>query len=61
MVTSYAASPRDLQESLDLLSSGKINVRDMITHRLPLDRTAEGFRLVTEGSESIKVIIRPRE
>jgi L-iditol 2-dehydrogenase len=31
----------------------------MITHRLPLSETAEGFRLVQEAKESIKVIIEP--
>jgi threonine dehydrogenase-like Zn-dependent dehydrogenase len=29
----------------------------MITHRLPLDDIAKGFRLVADGGESIKVII----
>jgi L-iditol 2-dehydrogenase len=33
----------------------------MITHRLPLAETQEGFRLVAEGRESIKVIIKPQQ
>jgi len=36
-------------------------VDDMITHTLPLSETEKGFRLVTEGEESIKVVIRPNE
>ena len=61
IVSTYAGPPADSREAMALLASKEIEVEDMITHRLPLDRTAEGFRLVAEGSESIKVIIRPRE
>jgi len=57
LTVSYAAAKRDLKEAMELIQSGRINVRDMITHRLPLSRTAEGFRLVSEGDKSIKVII----
>ena len=61
IVSTYAGPPDDSREAMELLASGEIEVEDMITHRLPLDRTADGFRLVAEGSDSIKVIIRPRE
>ncbi len=61
IVSTYAGPPVDSREAIDLLVSGKVEIEDMITHRLPLDRISEGFRLVAEGSESIKVIIRPRE
>jgi L-iditol 2-dehydrogenase len=61
IVSTYAGPPVDSLEAIDLLASGDIEVADMITHRLPLESTAEGFRLVAEGSESIKVIIKPRE
>jgi threonine dehydrogenase-like Zn-dependent dehydrogenase len=36
-------------------------VEGMITHRLPLDRTAEGFRLVAEAGDSLKVIVYPQQ
>jgi L-iditol 2-dehydrogenase len=61
IISTYAGPPADSRAAMELLAAGEIAVEDMITHRLPLDRTAEGFRLVAEGSESIKVIIRPRE
>jgi hypothetical protein len=32
----------------------------MITHRLPLAETGEGFRLVAEAGESLKVIVEPQ-
>ncbi len=57
--TSYGAAPRDLEESLRILAQKKINVADMITHRLDIREAAEGFRLVAEAGESLKVIIEP--
>jgi L-iditol 2-dehydrogenase len=57
--TSYGAAPRDLEESLKILSQKGINVADMITHRLGLREAAEGFRLVAEAGESLKVIVEP--
>ncbi len=57
--TSYGAAPCDLEESLEILAQKKVNVTDMITHKLSLQQTAEGFRLVADAGESLKVIIEP--
>ncbi len=61
LTTSYGAAPRDSWEALRLLPSSALKVKDMITHRLPLDQTGEGFRLVAEAHDSLKVIIKPQE
>ena len=57
--TSYGAAPNDLAESLAVLAEGKLNVEDMITHKLSLRQAAEGFRLMAEAGESLKVILEP--
>ena len=57
--TSYGAAPKDLQEALAILSKKKINVTDMITHRLDIKDAAEGFKLVAEAGKSLKVILEP--
>lgn len=57
--TAYGAAPHDLERALDLITSGRVKVDDLVTHRLPLEETAEGFRLVAEARESVKVIIEP--
>jgi len=57
--TSYGAAPRDLKEALHILSQKKINVSDMITHRIDIREAAEGFKLVAEAGKSLKVIIEP--
>ncbi len=59
VLTSYYCGPPDLAEALELIASGSIKVDDMITHTLPLDEIERGFKLVMEGEESLKVIIRP--
>jgi L-iditol 2-dehydrogenase len=61
ILTSYYCGPPDIEEAMDLIASGAIQVDDLITHRLPLKDTAEGFRMLLEGSSSLKIIIQPQE
>jgi L-iditol 2-dehydrogenase len=61
LTSSYAGSPQDYQDALDLIAGGRLDVKDMITHRLPLERAREGFRLVAEADKSMKVIIEPQK
>ncbi len=60
LTNTYAAAPEDIKEAIELIHSKKINVSDMITHRLGLTETAKGFQLVSDAKESIKVIIEPQ-
>ncbi|HEY3318343.1 MAG TPA: alcohol dehydrogenase catalytic domain-containing protein [Coriobacteriia bacterium] len=57
--TAYGAAPEDLAAALDLIATRRVRVDDLVTHRLPLDDIAEGFRLVAEARESVKVIVEP--
>lgn len=59
MLTSYGAAPNDIEDSLKILSTGKLNVKDMITHRLDIREAQEGFRLMAEAGQSLKVILEP--
>ncbi len=59
VITSYYCGPPDLEESMRLLGAKDIDVDSLVTHRLPLGRIADGFRLVLEGKEAVKVIIQP--
>jgi L-iditol 2-dehydrogenase len=61
IITSYYCGPSDIVDAIKLIESGEIEVDDMITHKLPLKDTAEGFQLVMDGNESLKVIIKPNE
>lgn len=57
--TSYYCGPPDIVEAMTLVGSGTITVDDLVTHRLPLGDIVEGFKLVSDGRDSIKVIIKP--
>ena len=59
LVTSYANSPLDATEAIELIRSGRVPVRKLITHRLSLRDAGIGFRLMADAGESIKVIIEP--
>ena len=59
VTTTYANSPNDLKEALQLIAENKVPVADMITHRIALDEIQYGFDLVQNGTESLKVIIAP--
>ncbi len=61
IVTSYAAAGDDLRNALELIGEKKVNVKKMITHRLPLSETKRGFTLMTGAEESLKIIIEPHK
>ena len=59
MVSTYAGGSEDINIAIDLITSKKVNVVDMISHKLPLSEAAKGFQLVAKAKESIKVILEP--
>ncbi len=60
LTTTYAAAPEDYQAALDLIQAGGIDVRGMITDRLPLAEASRGFQAVAAGRDCIKVILMPQ-
>jgi len=58
-LTTYGAAPNDLEDSLRVLVTKQLDVKDMITHRLSLSEAQEGFRLMAEAGQSLKVILEP--
>jgi L-iditol 2-dehydrogenase len=61
LTSSYAATPQEHLEALELIHTRKIPVKKLITHRFGLDKIQQGFRLVAEAKDSLKVIINPQE
>lgn len=59
MTSSYGAAPRDIEATVELLAKKRVHVADLVTHRLPLEKAAEGFRLVARAQDSIKVVLVP--
>lgn len=61
LMTSYGASPLDIETAIKLIQSCRVVLNEMITHRFPIDKAGLGFQLVSEAKESIKVIIEPHK
>jgi L-iditol 2-dehydrogenase len=59
LMTSYGASPLDLDIAVKLMQSRRVNLEGMISHKLTFDECALGFQLVAEAGDSIKVIFEP--
>jgi len=60
VVGTHGSAPYHNELALNLLSQGRINVKDLITHRLPLERLEEGIHL-SESGKAMKVAIFPQE
>jgi L-iditol 2-dehydrogenase len=61
ILTSYYCGPPDIKEAIHLITTGAIKTDDLVTHKLPLSEIGKGFHLVSDGKESLKVIIYPNQ
>ncbi|MBI2122958.1 MAG: alcohol dehydrogenase catalytic domain-containing protein [Armatimonadetes bacterium] len=57
IVPSYSAAPSHTREALQWLQDG-FPVESLITHRLPMERAIEGYRMVMDA-DALKVVVRP--
>lgn len=61
LTSTYANSPDDATIAVELIRSGRINVTDLITHRLKLSETGEGFKIMTSAGDSMKIVVEPQQ
>ncbi len=57
LVPSYSCGPDDTREALALISSGRVAVADLVTHRYPIERAPEAFARARDPNGSIKVLV----
>lgn len=57
IVPSYAASDRDTKQALDLIASGKVNAKKLITHRYSLEESQKAFEHAHTGHNAMKIVI----
>jgi len=57
LVTSYAASDQDTKDSLDLIESSQIDVKQLITHTYPIIDSQKAFDHARSGDNAMKIII----
>jgi len=60
ITTTYAGSPKDIEQAIELIRSRRVHVTDMISHRFGLADAGKGFQLVAKAEDSIKVVIEPQ-
>lgn len=59
LLGSWAWTPEEFGEALDLVASGVIDRRPLISHCFPLDRIGDAFETQAQPEGSIKVIVQP--
>jgi len=57
IVPSYSTSHIETRLALQLISSGRIKTKELITHRFPLSQTVEAFKTAAKSKECLKVIV----
>lgn len=57
LVPSYAASDKDTKQALDLIASGKVAAKKLITHRYTLDQSQAAFEHAHTGQGAMKIVI----
>jgi len=57
IVPSYSTSHIETRTALKLISSGRIKAEELITHRFPLNRIEEAFKIATKSKECLKVVV----
>jgi 2-desacetyl-2-hydroxyethyl bacteriochlorophyllide A dehydrogenase len=57
---SYGYTSKDFKQALTLITNGKVEVKPLITHVLPLHDITKGFDMLSQASENvIKVVLKP--
>jgi L-iditol 2-dehydrogenase len=55
----YSSTKAETYAVLELMASGRVDARALVTHRFGLDGVAEGIDLIVKAGESIKSVIIP--
>ena len=57
IITSYSCGPTDTADALDIIGEGTVRAEKLVTHRFPIEETAEAFRLTAEAKDSLMSVI----
>jgi 2-desacetyl-2-hydroxyethyl bacteriochlorophyllide A dehydrogenase len=61
LIGSWAWSPDELRESLELMTTEKVDRKPLITHQFPLDKASEAYETQLRAAEAVKVLLKPQE
>ncbi len=57
VVPSYSVSHIETRRALQLISSGALKAKELVTHRFPLSQTQEAFQTAAMSKECLKVVV----
>jgi len=57
IVPSYSTSHLETRTALELIRSGRVDAKGLITHRFPLSQTAEAFQTAAKSKKCLKVVV----
>lgn len=57
IITSYSCGPADTADANELIEKGVVSAKKVVTHRFPVERTAEAFHLTAAAGDSLKALI----
>ncbi len=57
IITSYSCGPADTADAFELIEKGVVSAKKLVTHRFPVGRTGEAFRLTAAAGDSLKCIV----
>ncbi len=59
LIGSLAYTTYEFKQAIDIISSGKIDTKKLITHRFSLDDISRAFEVQKNADEAVKVMIKP--
>ncbi len=59
LLGSWAWSLQEFSQSLELISSGKVDRKPLITHEFPLEEASRAYETQLNAAEAIKVLLKP--
>jgi L-iditol 2-dehydrogenase len=57
VITSYSCGPTDTADAFELIKNDVISAEMVVTHRFPVEKSEEAFRLTASAGDSLKCII----
>ncbi len=59
LLGSWAWTPEEFAQAMELMRSGKVDRKPLITHEFPLERAKEAYETQLKAEEAIKVLLKP--
>ncbi|MGE5301458.1 MAG: zinc-binding dehydrogenase, partial [Acidobacteriota bacterium] len=57
ILTSYSCGPTDTADACELIEQGVVTAEKIVTHRFPIEKTGEAFRLTAAAGDSLKALV----